>query len=209
MKKNRYLVSVGPWLCLLLTGCIHLPSPKIGDLPVAVQKVDGVCPKLDGKYAFIGDLVEGADGEQRRIIMTYAFPITDRDGWGEINDGFRYPDTGKREFPDVVLIEPIDKRYISAEIKYNDGSKVGRYTVSFRDQNKFRCNNGVVTWGGESTGRSEFGPNSIQQRYWIWINSTGGVTYKEAMNVDMNLTLFNIPTGTAKHAATYVFQRLE
>ncbi|KPC52551.1 hypothetical protein [Amantichitinum ursilacus] len=196
-------------LLIALQGCAHAPPPSTREKKVGPVSPDGVCPHLEGGYGFIGSLVQFSGSFPKKVALNYALPSSDLDALAELEKNYKRSDSGRYIFPEVVNITTLGPRQWSLTVKYPDGQSLGSYQMQLNNDSRYMCNEGVMTWGGHINGRSELGPNTINSRSWLWIDEFGDLTIEQHLNVDMNLTLLHVPTGTAQTYAVYKFVHLE
>lgn len=214
--KKKILTGV---FSMLLAGCLHnapnYPGAS-GSSIVPADFVNSKCPDFSGTYEAVGRLVSGDDSakmfEQRMYFHTI-FPITAKDEWQKTYNNYRRheePGPKKGVFfpPDMAAVVQLSERSVLVSISYKD-TPVGSYHSEFPNKAIFVCVDGKLVWGGADNvqGRSEWGSNSGNRSYSVYLENDGSLIYTRNQQVHMNM-LFGIPAGTAEYWSVYRFKRL-
>lgn len=93
-----------------------------------------------------------------------------------------------------------------------DGDPTARQIerTNFSNTSKFVCNEGKMVWGGRDNivARTEFGTNTGNRSYTIFLDKNGDLIYEEKQQVHMNILLGLVPAGTSEYFSIYRFKRI-
>ena len=122
-------------------------------------------------------------------------------------DNSRTSDDGKREFPVRVKITQTCQRSAALETTFEDGSAGPVYHSQYANEAVFKrtAYHQLLT---RHSGSFRMGPHTLYTKTWMWLDEDKNLVYRQVMQVDMSMSLFLIPTGTAIYSNDYVFKRI-
>jgi hypothetical protein len=204
----------------MLVACLHSDPVNPGSRASGINPADyknSSCPDFSGTYKGVGARVSdgvGANDEWETrhsgtLYFDMVFPLTNKEDWGRIRNGYRRDEQGKFYVrPDYAAVKQLGPRTVQITYGYVD-KVIGVEQSDYTDSTRYVCKDGRLIGGGAGVHRmrSLWSPKGSDGIFFIYIDANGDLIKEQTSQTHWEF-IFVVPGGTTKSKATYRFTRI-